>query len=80
MLTKSLGVVYFAAVLRITMWLLEADDTPAMLQSRETIPFLVVNVYPQSSVDANTSHKDRIASSFFLFLFTKSIISGIKLS
>ena len=35
----------FAAVPCITMlWLLEADDTSAVLQSRKTIPFLVVNV------------------------------------
>ena len=58
------GSCIFAAVPRIVMWLLEADDTPAMLQSRETIPFLVVNVFPQSSVDTGTSHKDRMASSF----------------
>ena len=32
--------------------LLEADDTPAMLQSKETIPFLVVNhVWPQLSLE-----------------------------
>ena len=56
---------FFAAVLRITMWLLDADDASAMLQSRETIPFLVANhMWPQLSVTTDTSHKDRIASSF----------------
>ena len=49
-----------------------------MLQSRETIPFWVVNhAWPQSSVDTDTSHKDRIASSFPLY-FTKSIIGTQK--
>ena len=45
---------------------------------RETIPFLVVSVCLQLSVDTDTSHNDRIASSF-LHSFTKSI-SGIKTS
>ena len=56
----------FAAVPRIAMRLLEADDTPAMLLSREIILILVVNVCPQSSVGmgTDTSQKDRIASSF----------------
>ena len=50
-----------------------------MLQSRETIPFLVVNhVCPQSSVCTDTSLKGRLASSFPLE-FTKSI-SGLKTS
>ena len=41
----------------------EADDAPTMLQSRDTIPFLVVNVCPQPSVDTDTGHKDGMASS-----------------
>ena len=53
-----------------------ADDTHAMLQSRETIPFFVVNVCPRLSVNNDKNHKDGIASSFSL-LFTKSK-SGIK--
>ena len=47
------------------------------MQSRDTIPFLVVNhVNPLLSVDTDTSQKDRIASAFPL-QFAKSI-SGIK--
>ena len=42
----------FAAVSRIVRSLLKAHDTPAMSQSRETVPFLVANECPQSSVDA----------------------------
>ena len=68
--------VCMAHVIVIATWLLEAGDTPAMLQSRETIPFLVVNyVCPQSSVDTDTSHKDRIASSFPL---VNNWISGVQ--
>ena len=53
------GSCIFASVVQIVMWLLEA-----MLQSRETLN--AVNVYPQSSVTtaSDTSHDDRITSSF----------------
>ena len=60
------AVVFFAVVPQIMMWLLEAYNTPTMLQSREIIALLFVNVCPQSSVDTDTIHKDRIASSFLL--------------
>ena len=56
-----MGSCIFAAVPQIVMWLLQADNTPTMLQSKETIPFWVVNVCAQSSVDTGASHKDGIA-------------------
>ena len=60
------GSCIFAVVSLIAMWLLEADDTPAMLQSKESIPVLVVNVCPQSPVDPENKPQgqDKMASTF----------------